>query len=103
MKAAGVVGETLAKRANALGVKVVQWSRPGKYHGKIKAFIDAVRDGGIQTLKSYPMNTSPGPKHQKQTLAEVVRLASEQEKEQRDKEEASKGADGQLRLAGFFL
>lgn len=42
------VGKLLAKRASDAGVKQVAFDRSGfKYHGRIKALADAVREGGI--------------------------------------------------------
>lgn len=62
VEAAGKVGKILGSRAAANGISSVAWSRPGKYHGKIKAFIDNVRASGIQTFQSYPQGTPPKPK-----------------------------------------
>jgi large subunit ribosomal protein L18 len=43
------VGEELAKRAKAKGIKTVVFDRGGfKYHGRVKALADAVREGGIK-------------------------------------------------------
>lgn len=43
------VGKLLAKRLVALNIKEAVFDRSGyKYHGKIKAVADAVREGGIQ-------------------------------------------------------
>jgi len=47
VEAAGIVGKCLAERASAGGVQEVKWVRPGHYAGKIKAFADALRDGGL--------------------------------------------------------
>ena len=80
MKAAGIIGQTLAERANKIGLSSVQWKRPGRYHGKIKAFIDAVRDGGIATLKANPPGTIPGPEHQRKTLEESLTFQEEMKK-----------------------
>lgn len=52
--AAGVVGTFFGDRARASGVETVTWVRPGKYHGKIKAFIDNVRAAGVKTMRAYP-------------------------------------------------
>lgn len=47
-KAAAAVGELVAKRAVAKGVKAVAFDRGGfKYHGRIKALADAARKGGL--------------------------------------------------------
>ncbi|CAN8071974.1 unnamed protein product [Agarophyton chilense] len=51
VKAARMVGELFARRAVAAGVAEVFWQRPGRYHGKIRAFVDALRDGGVRTLR----------------------------------------------------
>jgi len=59
--AAQKVGDIFGKRAAQHGIDTVYWRAPGKYHGKIKAFIDAVRSNGITTLKPAPINTPPVP------------------------------------------
>jgi large subunit ribosomal protein L18 len=42
------VGELLAKRATAKGVKAVVFDRSGfKFHGRVKALADAARKGGL--------------------------------------------------------
>lgn len=42
------VGAVLAERARALGVTRVVFDRGGsKYHGRVKALADAVREGGV--------------------------------------------------------
>lgn len=58
--AAAVVGTMFGDRARAKGIEAVTWVRPGRYHGKIKAFIDGVRDAGIKTVQAYPEGM-PGP------------------------------------------
>ncbi len=48
-RGARMVGEALAARARAAGVEVAVFDRGGcKYHGRIKALADAVREGGIR-------------------------------------------------------
>lgn len=53
-KASGVniakkVGESLAKKAIAKKINKVVFDRRGyKYHGRVKALADAVREGGLQ-------------------------------------------------------
>ncbi|MFY8001221.1 MAG: 50S ribosomal protein L18 [Candidatus Kapaibacteriota bacterium] len=43
-----MVGELLAKRATAAGVKSVVFDRNGYiYHGRVKAFADAAREAGL--------------------------------------------------------
>ena len=45
---AKLVGKTIAKRALKKGVKGIVFDRGGyKYHGRIKAFAEAVRKGGL--------------------------------------------------------
>lgn len=56
--AARQVGQIFGKRATDHGIQLVYWQRPGKYHGKIKAFIDAVRECGIET-KTSPRSDMP--------------------------------------------
>ncbi len=46
---ARVVGEVLAGRALSRGIKIVVFDRGGyKYHGRVKALADAVREGGLE-------------------------------------------------------
>jgi len=46
--AAKAVGEAIAKKALALGVKEVVFDRAGyKYHGKVEALADAAREAGL--------------------------------------------------------
>lgn len=47
--AAKTIGEVLGERMQQQGIHGVYWRRPGRYHGKIKAFVDAVREKGIKT------------------------------------------------------
>lgn len=60
--AARFIGTQFAQRARENGVDTVYWIRPGKYHGKIKAFIDAVKEGGVEakTALSWEMPPSSG-------------------------------------------
>jgi large subunit ribosomal protein L18 len=49
IEGAKVVGQLIAKRAQAKGVKAVVFDRGGYlYHGKIKALADAAREAGLQ-------------------------------------------------------
>jgi len=49
MEQAGKAGELLAKRAKAAGVETALFDRGGyRYHGKVKAFADGVREGGLK-------------------------------------------------------
>lgn len=59
--AARQVGQHFAERACAKGITAVYWQRPGKYHGKIKAFIDAVREAGIETKRAPKPDMPPVP------------------------------------------
>lgn len=61
VNAARHVGQELATRASAMGITCVYWQRPGKYHGKIKAFVDAVREEGIETKQRPPTDMPPLP------------------------------------------
>jgi len=46
--AAGKVGGLVAERAQKAGVKKVVFDRGGyRYHGKVKAFAEGVREGGL--------------------------------------------------------
>jgi large subunit ribosomal protein L18 len=46
---AGKAGELLAERAKAAGVESAVFDRGGyQYHGKVKAFADGVREGGLK-------------------------------------------------------
>ena len=48
MEQAGKAGELLAERAKAAGVDRAVFDRGGyRYHGKVKAFADGVREGGL--------------------------------------------------------
>jgi large subunit ribosomal protein L18 len=45
---AGLVGEALAKKAREQGIESVVFDRGGfKYHGRVKAFAEAARKGGL--------------------------------------------------------
>ncbi|MEM9825284.1 MAG: 50S ribosomal protein L18 [Planctomycetota bacterium] len=47
--AAAVIGKAIAEKALAAGVKTVKMDRgSNKYHGRVKAFADAAREGGLQ-------------------------------------------------------
>ena len=47
-EAATAVGKTLAERAKKAGVESAVFDRGGyQYHGRVKAFADGVREGGI--------------------------------------------------------
>lgn len=48
ISAAAAVGEEVAKRAIAAGVKKVAFDRSGyRYHGRVKALADAAREQGL--------------------------------------------------------
>ena len=48
MERAAKAGEVLAERAKAAGVDSAVFDRGGyRYHGKVKAFADGVREGGL--------------------------------------------------------
>ena len=48
MDQAAKAGEALAKRAQAAGVQRAVFDRGGyQYHGRVKAFADGVREGGL--------------------------------------------------------
>lgn len=48
IKAATLIGKTIAERAKAVGVSKVAFDRSGfKYHGRIKALADAARENGL--------------------------------------------------------
>ena len=49
VEAAAKVGATIAERAKKAGVEVCYFDRGGfLFHGKIKAFADSAREGGLQ-------------------------------------------------------
>jgi large subunit ribosomal protein L18 len=49
MEQAGKAGELLAQRAKAAGVETAVFDRGGyRYHGKVKAFAEGVREGGLK-------------------------------------------------------
>ena len=46
---AAIIGAELARRAKEAGVEAVVFDRgPSKYHGRVKAFADAAREGGLK-------------------------------------------------------
>jgi large subunit ribosomal protein L18 len=48
MEQAGKAGEVLAERAKAAGVASAVFDRGGyRYHGRVKAFAEGVREGGL--------------------------------------------------------
>ena len=48
LEVAGLVGEVLAQKAKEKGIATVVFDRGGfKYHGRVKAFADAARKGGL--------------------------------------------------------
>ena len=48
LEQAGKAGERLAERAKAAGVEAAVFDRGGyRYHGRVKAFADGVREGGL--------------------------------------------------------
>ena len=49
MEQAGKAGELLAQRAKAAGIEAALFDRGGyRYHGKVKAFAEGVREGGLK-------------------------------------------------------
>jgi len=49
VNSAKLVGDAIAKRALAKGIKKVAFDRSGfKYHGCVKALADAAREGGLE-------------------------------------------------------
>ena len=49
MEQASKAGELLARRAKAAGVEAALFDRGGyRYHGKVKAFAEGVREGGLK-------------------------------------------------------
>ena len=49
MEQAGKAGELLAERAKSAGVESAVFDRGGyQYHGKVKAFANGVREGGLK-------------------------------------------------------
>jgi large subunit ribosomal protein L18 len=49
VEAAQLVGKLVAERALTKGIKRVAFDRSGfNYHGRIKAFADAAREGGLE-------------------------------------------------------
>jgi large subunit ribosomal protein L18 len=49
MEQAGKAGELLAQRAKAAGVETAVFDRGGyRYHGKVKAFAEGAREGGLK-------------------------------------------------------
>ena len=49
MEQAGKAGERLAERAKEAGIDTALFDRGGyRYHGKVKAFAEGVREGGLK-------------------------------------------------------
>ena len=49
IESANILGENLANKAKIIGIKKLSYDRSGfKYHGKVKAFAEAVRNNGIE-------------------------------------------------------
>ncbi|HEX7217388.1 MAG TPA: 50S ribosomal protein L18 [Methylomirabilota bacterium] len=49
MEQAAKAGELLAQRAKAAGIEAAVFDRGGyRYHGKVKAFAEGVREGGLK-------------------------------------------------------
>ena len=49
VKAATLLGEVFAKKAQAAGIKLIVFDRGGYlYHGRIKALADSLRKGGLE-------------------------------------------------------
>ncbi len=49
MEQAGKAGERLAERAKSAGIESAVFDRGGyQYHGKVKAFAEGVREGGLK-------------------------------------------------------
>lgn len=47
--AAAAIGKAIAEKASAAGISQVKLDRGhNKYHGRVKAFADAAREGGLQ-------------------------------------------------------
>lgn len=47
--AAAAIGKAIAEKATAAGLKTVKLDRGhNKYHGRVKAFADAAREGGLE-------------------------------------------------------
>jgi ribosomal protein L18 len=51
VEAARRVGTVLGRRARTAGVNLVQWQRPGRFHGKIRAFYEAFQSSGIKVIQ----------------------------------------------------
>jgi large subunit ribosomal protein L18 len=48
MEQAARLGQMLAERARAAGIETVVFDRGGyRYHGRVKAFADGLREGGL--------------------------------------------------------
>ncbi|RJP28875.1 MAG: 50S ribosomal protein L18 [Candidatus Omnitrophota bacterium] len=49
VKAAVFLGEVFARKAKEKGIKKIIFDRAGlKYHGRVKAFADSLRKGGVE-------------------------------------------------------
>ena len=67
VEAAKTVGKAIAERAQAAGISTVVFDRGGYvYHGRVKALLDATREGGLNKHEAAP----EGAKESKQETNE---------------------------------
>jgi large subunit ribosomal protein L18 len=73
VEAAQTVGKTVAERALAAGVSQVVFDRGGYvYHGRVKALIDATREGGLNKNQDNASEESPAGGSIVDTVAATV-------------------------------
>jgi large subunit ribosomal protein L18 len=73
LKAAQRVGRTIAERAVAAGVNQVVFDRGGYlYHGRVKALLDATREGGLNKNENASGANEPADSESSDTVASKI-------------------------------
>ncbi len=80
--AAEKIGEVIAQKALAAGIKQVAFDRRGfKYHGRLKALADAARKAGLDIgsagEEKQPTEKKAGPKKEKQSKVDKVQAKAQ--------------------------
>jgi large subunit ribosomal protein L18 len=79
--AAEKIGDAVAKKALAAGIKQVKFDRHGfKYHGRIKALADAARKAGLDIgAAGEPKEVKPGKADEKKTAKAPAKSKADKE------------------------